>query len=80
MNVYNLFRTKNLATEAGDAVFWIFYDRQSTRGCQSACVLRIAWLHMNHVGRTYDIADATAGAFFDFDVLDHLASSAPSRQ
>ena len=31
-------------------------------------------LHVNHIGRTDDVADAAAGAFFDLDAFDHTVS------
>jgi len=70
-----VFRTENLAAEAGDAVLAEFDDRQEPGLAQARDLngdgLR---LHVDHIGRADHVADATAGAFVELDALDHAVS------
>jgi hypothetical protein len=72
MYVDNLFGTKDLATETGNAVLAKFYDRQGFPLVQTRHAGRHQDLgHVNDVGGADEIADATACTAIKVDVFDH---------
>src|SRR5262249_20521553 len=72
MHVHNPLRAENFAAEAGDAVLAKLDHGHQRDASQARDVSRNRGrLHVDHVGRTDRIADATAGAARDVDVLDH---------
>jgi hypothetical protein len=68
-------RTEDFTTEAGDAVLAKLDHRQELRLAQTFDFGRDRLLfHVDDVGRTYHIANAAAGAFFELNAFDHVAS------
>jgi hypothetical protein len=79
MDVDDLLGTKNLAAEAGDAVFAKLDRRQKSRlnkSVEPGLVRRR--LHVNHVGRADIVADSAARALFKLDIFDHPAPDIPT--
>src|ERR1700680_1474782 len=73
MHVDDLLRAENLAAEARDAMFAELDDREQLDLPQPRHLGRDRrGLHVDHVGRADDVADAAARAFLDFDRLDHV--------
>jgi hypothetical protein len=75
VHVDDLLRAEYLAAETGDAMFAEF-DRRKLFDLVQTCDFDpyLDRLHVNDVRRTYQVADAAAGAFFEVDRLDHAVS------
>src|SRR6476660_7804011 len=75
MHVDDVLRAEDFAAEAGDAVLAELDDRQEPGLAQPRDLngdgLR---LHVDHIGRADQVADAATGAFFEFDAFDHAVS------
>jgi tRNA C32,U32 (ribose-2'-O)-methylase TrmJ len=75
MNVNNLFRAKDLATETSDAMRLKLDDRQKLCLYEAVVTGRERYgLHVDDVGRAYVVADAAARALFEVNMFDHSIS------
>jgi hypothetical protein len=72
VDVNNLFRTEDLAVEAGDAMLAkLDHGQEITKPQAGDWIGFGCGLHMDDIGRADNVTNPATGAFLHFDLFDH---------